>query len=1344
MDAILNNPFRILGLDPTLDEGIISERVSEIMMNLSNGNKVTYPLDEFYDRILVDPYNTLYYNNLSINKGEPIPPRNIETVKTAYEKLQDPIKRKYYALFAFEFDKTLNGLDAADIIENLESELQLEEKRINRFSHTFSADFLNHFSEIENTNYTIEKDYNSLKIKNLIENGTFLKPNLGFVISQERNFSLEFDCKWIEGIDNSCFSIYWGKDPSKNSYYSFGVSGNGYFYLSNNEDGRQIDTDQEFIGWKKSDAINEYAENHIEVRKNNNSIEFYINSNLVQKTNSYRKFYGDEIGLIVFGKQTVVFNDFKINYFITDIDYATNISITKENLDKIRNLALYYFTSVFTNILKRKTHIESNIDLVPNNDSIPNQLLSLDKALILFGKYFQKEALLNLIYINIINNYTTEYNSISLYFIKDLVEGLKIFRESENWERYENSIYILESFSPEFVENLFLFVKNHLLLLPNIKNDEKYPFDIELFKKTKTNKSHFLGTLNNPFRVLALNHTASEKEIAKRISDLLIFAGMGKSPKYATDLFFGEVDRTQENIKDASKCLDNQDKKIYYSLLWFIEENEADNEFLKDIREMNNPERSSVYLEYLLAHSISFIFRKEKYDKTLNYINVINKISGRIMENASSVLRNYIDHKYIHEGIRFCLYDDITSLLPASNYSWYSNKQLILHSTEGKGVWLLKNLYFDKKVNYEIEIDCEWLEGEDDNKIYTIVFCKDLANSFYSFGLSADGSVYFDAMVEGKTQNLYGWHSSDKINIRAKNNLKVSYSYENNNFDIEINGSCPDRTLNFGINGLEKILLGNYIGVSVVGRQKIAFSNFKITYTNHISRKTTASKIKSSNFTSAINLVTLNLCHCSFVEKQFYYHTTETISLFGQIVNSSFLLEFASKVVGNHSNIDTSVIERYFVDDIYNFIKPQLDKDERVEANEFIEAFHSFSDTSQNYVVHKFIGRPILAIEDSIIKTKDFLKNTPLQGVILGYNLFNTTNENLISVRKILSYTNYQYRLLANNLADTLLDCGIIYFNALQKNRIVLLSEGNQILELINHANTIAIGGEVRKRVNENIDFFEKWVSDAQRKEQEKFKQEQEKQNQENERLRIEHEAFRQGQNWQNQEREKQTKEQEAKNLKNNANQNQPKNKLKVKSGLGKKVFLTLFQFVYKYFILIVIAGFILYSIIHTSSIEPSKWKGNTLVNGASPYDSYFGEGIYDYNSKCWITFKNGNSTDAIACLVNYYTGTTIRNEYIRAGTDYTMLNLPAGIYKVKVFYGKDWNPEKTLNQGLIKGAFDTGFSFSISDNSKDLINVNTTETNEGVRYTTGKITLYTVSNGNMNRRNINSDEFFK
>ena len=544
----------------------------------------------------------------------------------------------------------------------------------------------------------------------------------------------------------------------------------------------------------------------------------------------------------------------------------------------------------------------------------------------------------------------------------------------------------------------------------------------------------------------------------------------------------------------------------------------------------------------------------------------------------------------------------------------------------------------------------------------------------------------------------------------------------------------------YGIKALTNNLIGSYIGVSVFGRQKITFSNFKISYIHRVTKTCSTTNLKSSNITSAINLIVSNLC--------FSINISETIAIFGKILQSNCLPEFASKIIGDHVNVDRSIIERYFIDDIYNLVRPELDLAGKI--GEFIEAFYSFSQAGQNYVVHKFIGRPVLEIEDSITKTKIFLKDTPMQGLVLGNNLFTTTNENLITVRNILSYTNYQYRLLANILADTLLDCGIIYFNALQKSREVLLSEGSQILELMNHANTIAIGGDVRKRVDENFEFFETWISNARRNELEKFKFEQERQKTENEKHKRELEISSQEEDRQRQERERQYQATNAKRQRGINDRIHPLKILKNIVEVIKISFLTIFGIMYRYVLFAAVVFGIIYLIDNlgnessNDSKITSKWKGNSLENGTSPYTSIFGEGIYDYRSKCWLKFKNGNSTDAIACLVNYYSGTTIRNSYIRAGTNCTMSNLPEGIYKVKVFYGKDWNPEKTFKNGSIKGGFENDVNYSLSDNPSDLIHINITVTTQRISYTTGEITLYTVKNGNMNQRNINSDEFFK
>jgi hypothetical protein len=86
------------------------------------------------------------------------------------------------------------------------------------------------------------------------------------------------------------------------------------------------------------------------------------------------------------------------------------------------------------------------------------------------------------------------------------------------------------------------------------------------------------------------------------------------------------------------------------------------------------------------------------------------------------------------------------------------------------------------------------------------------------------------------------------------------------------------------------------------------------------------------------------------------------------------------------------------------------------------------------------------------------------------------------------------------------------------------------------------------------------------------------------------------------------------------------------------------------------------------------------------------------------------------------------------------MKKLPVGSYKIKVFYGNDWNPEKMINNGVIKGGFENNIHFSISERESDWLKV----FYDSKTYSYGEITLYTVNDGNMQQRGIDSDEFFK
>jgi len=135
---------------------------------------------------------------------------------------------------------------------------------------------------------------------------------------------------------------------------------------------------------------------------------------------------------------------------------------------------------------------------------------------------------------------------------------------------------------------------------------------------------------------------------------------------------------------------------------------------------------------------------------------------------------------------------------------------------------------------------------------------------------------------------------------------------------------------------------------------------------------------------------------------------------------------------------------------------------------------------------------------------------------------------------------------------------------------------------------------------------------------------------------------------------------------------------------------------------------------------------------------------VYDKKSYNEVTFENSNSSDVVVCLENVYSGTTIRNEYIRRGSSFKMTQIPNGTYIVKVFYGNNWDSNRILAGGKIRGGFTKNVSFTTSDHPSDYLLMNQKRTPQGITYSQWSVTLYTVSNGNMEQTPISDDAFFK
>ena len=136
--------------------------------------------------------------------------------------------------------------------------------------------------------------------------------------------------------------------------------------------------------------------------------------------------------------------------------------------------------------------------------------------------------------------------------------------------------------------------------------------------------------------------------------------------------------------------------------------------------------------------------------------------------------------------------------------------------------------------------------------------------------------------------------------------------------------------------------------------------------------------------------------------------------------------------------------------------------------------------------------------------------------------------------------------------------------------------------------------------------------------------------------------------------------------------------------------------------------------------------------NGFSPYDSYFGRGLYDKSTYNSFIIKNSNSTDVVVLLVDAYSTRKVRNEYIRKGETFSMTSVPNGTYFLRWMSGNYWSPDIMISN--LKGGFQRDLSASQSDEVDDWMRAD-----GGVEWT---ITLYSVSNGNMDTEPIDINTF--
>ena len=231
-------------------------------------------------------------------------------------------------------------------------------------------------------------------------------------------------------------------------------------------------------------------------------------------------------------------------------------------------------------------------------------------------------------------------------------------------------------------------------------------------------------------------------------------------------------------------------------------------------------------------------------------------------------------------------------------------------------------------------------------------------------------------------------------------------------------------------------------------------------------KATKSNKVTAKNYSSFNNLATLLLL-MSFEESKSdtFNKSKESISYLKQALNyksnlitSSFFREFCNDI-GVTTDITVSEIQPFFANTIIEILNRNFSSKEVVAlVGDLDESFASIINVN-------LVKNPISNIKHNIKEASKELSKNEENGITIGKQLIRDSNRDLIYLKETLGATDYEYEALADNLANQVLQCGIVCFNK--------TSDDQAYLSSYKYALTLASNEKTKARANDCIKHCE-------------------------------------------------------------------------------------------------------------------------------------------------------------------------------------------------------------------------------------------------------------------------------
>jgi len=236
--------------------------------------------------------------------------------------------------------------------------------------------------------------------------------------------------------------------------------------------------------------------------------------------------------------------------------------------------------------------------------------------------------------------------------------------------------------------------------------------------------------------------------------------------------------------------------------------------------------------------------------------------------------------------------------------------------------------------------------------------------------------------------------------------------------------------------------------------------------------KSLKNQVTNTNFSSYQNFSTLALIYALKNEEVNNKTLERAINIKGKLINSEYLQNFSRLVSGNGTPANSTDIGKYFANEVIELLKPYIDKHNGISTNEIISLFDSFPESIHKYISAKFTEIPISSIENKIEKTTRKRKDNPRDADEHGEELYKSTKNDIVLLKRLLGSSNLQLQMLADKVANEVLQCSVDFFNEWRENDIDENFESNLdvTMKLVKLADSVAMSHQVKDRAKENID----------------------------------------------------------------------------------------------------------------------------------------------------------------------------------------------------------------------------------------------------------------------------------